>query len=31
MDYPKVAELVERIAIEEGLAAVDIADVLLLD
>jgi hypothetical protein len=27
----KVAELVERIAIEEGLAAVDIADVLLLD
>ena len=27
----KVAELVERIATEEGLAAVDIADVLLLD
>jgi hypothetical protein len=27
----KVAELVERIATEDGLAAVDIADVLLLD
>jgi hypothetical protein len=27
----KVAELVERIATEEGLAAVDVADVLLLD
>jgi hypothetical protein len=27
----KVAELVERIAIEEGLAAIDVADVLLLD
>jgi hypothetical protein len=27
----KVAELVERIATEEGLAAVDVADVLLLE
>jgi hypothetical protein len=27
----KVAELVERVANEDGLAAVDIADVLLLD
>jgi hypothetical protein len=26
----KVAELVERVATEEGLAAVDIADVLLV-